>query len=97
MTFSGSVLENEKRERTFLVTSQENHEAHRNAENFQKSKYFQNPNPGMIFSRVESLCTTHSNLKNIKSRTQRAWPFSRGKPGFGAKNVFFCASRHLCL
>jgi hypothetical protein len=29
---------------------------------FENPSIFKNPNPGMIFSRVESLCTTHSNL-----------------------------------
>jgi hypothetical protein len=46
-------------------TTDLNQEAHRNAGNFRESKYFQDPNPWMIFSRVESLCTTHSILKNI--------------------------------
>jgi hypothetical protein len=63
-------------------------EAHRNAGNFRESKYFQNPNPGMIFSRVESLCTTHSNLKNIQSRTQKAWQFSQGKQILAPKTCF---------
>jgi hypothetical protein len=61
---------------------------------------FSKPNPWMIFSHIESLCMTHSNLKNIYfvvvTNTENMAIFPK-KTRFWHQKCVFCTSRHLCL